>query len=111
MGVAAQLTSTLGTRILLAGGTPGIASEPWGLKTGPVGYHCLSPLDGFPILALSYLAIFLMTKDSMLKQLGEPELTESFVRGVECLLYSPLYLQDPVSCLAHGRGAQKLFVG
>ena len=50
-----------------------------------------------------------MTKHSTHSQLKEPGLTESSVGGAECLLYSQLYLQDPILYLACGRGAQKLF--
>lgn len=111
VGAATQLTSPLGTRTILARGHPrdGLgAMEP---EDWTSGLSLSKPPGWVPVLALMCLPIFLTTKDSMLKSLGEPELTESFGRGVECLLYSPLYLQDPVPCLAHGRGSQKLFVG
>lgn len=87
------------------------AMGPGGCMNGPCCYRCLRPLGGLPVLAFLYLAMFLMTKHSMLSKLREPGLTEGFVRGVECLLYSSLYLQDPVSCPAPGGGAQKLLVG
>lgn len=63
------------------------ATESGGWATGRCCCLCLSPPGGFPVPVLLYLATFLMTKHTMLRQLREPGLMESSVRGTQSVCF------------------------